>query len=384
MKRLLLVVTLLASPAIAADNAIVLTPGVGVTERSIDTTGANGPQSPVVVLGGTTGTPIYGTAGSANSNVFTVQGIASGVPQSVSQSGAWTVQQGTPPWSVSQSGVWTVQPGNTANTTPWLVTAQQSGAWTVNPTTAASWGIQAQGTPTAGQAGVLNQAAVVTATPTYTATQTAPITMDTAGNVRINCSTGCGGAGTISNAGTNTTSSTNIGAVTYNYGWTGSLWEQIKSTAGSQNVNVTNATNPGRTLNGSAVSGASPVVQPSAPNTGSVPFPIFSTGATTAGVLVKTAAATLFGCQLGNTGTTVAFVKIYNKGSGAPVVGTDAPVKTLIVPGPAAGGGGSNPTFGPGGMALSNGFGIGITGGITNGDTSSVAPNAVVVNCDYE
>jgi len=36
------------------------------------------------------------------------------------QSGAWTV-------AATQSGTWTVQPGNTANTTPWLVTIQQGG-----------------------------------------------------------------------------------------------------------------------------------------------------------------------------------------------------------------------------------------------------------------
>lgn len=31
----------------------------------------------------------------------------------------------------TQSGTWTVQPGNTANTTPWLVTAGQSGTWNI-------------------------------------------------------------------------------------------------------------------------------------------------------------------------------------------------------------------------------------------------------------
>jgi hypothetical protein len=79
----------------------------------------------------------------------------------VTQSGTWTVQQGTPPWSTTISGTatvvqptaanlnatvtgtvgvsgtvaasctqnatWTVQPGNTANTTPWLATINQGG-----------------------------------------------------------------------------------------------------------------------------------------------------------------------------------------------------------------------------------------------------------------
>ncbi len=52
----------------------------------------------------------------------------------VTQSGTWTVQQGTPPWSVNQSGTWTVQQG----TPPWSV--NQSGAWTVTQGPAAAIG----------------------------------------------------------------------------------------------------------------------------------------------------------------------------------------------------------------------------------------------------
>jgi hypothetical protein len=89
----------------------------------------------------------------------------------------------------------------------------------------------------------------------------------------------------------------------------------------------------------------------------------------------------VFGCQLANSSTTLAFVMIYNKAT-TPAVGTDTPVKVLIVPGPAAGGGGSNPTFGPGGIALSNGFGIGITGAVTG--STAVPTNNVTVNCDFE
>ncbi len=64
----------------------------------------------------------------------------------IGQGGTWTVgQSGT--WNVGQSGTWTVQPGNTANTTPWLMTVStalpagsntignvnQNGTWTVQP-----------------------------------------------------------------------------------------------------------------------------------------------------------------------------------------------------------------------------------------------------------
>lgn len=69
----------------------------------------------------------------------------SGVTQPVSGSGNFTVVQPTGTnlhavvdsgtVSANQSGIWIVQPGNTANTTPWLVTAGQSGApWSQNLT----------------------------------------------------------------------------------------------------------------------------------------------------------------------------------------------------------------------------------------------------------
>lgn len=56
------------------------------------------------------------TAGGA----LTVDGSAATQPVS----GTVAATQSTSPWvaSAAQSGTWTVQPGNTANTTPWLVT----------------------------------------------------------------------------------------------------------------------------------------------------------------------------------------------------------------------------------------------------------------------
>jgi hypothetical protein len=152
-------------PSYAADNTVILTPGSGVTMRSVDV--GSGVESSMVVLGSTTGTAIYGTAGTANANVITVQGIASGtaIPVSLAsttitgtvaatQSGSWTdtvtqstaanlnatvVGTGTFAVQAAQSGTWTVQPGNTANTTPWLVTGSGTAG------TAASGVITVQG-----------------------------------------------------------------------------------------------------------------------------------------------------------------------------------------------------------------------------------------------
>jgi hypothetical protein len=49
----------------------------------------------------------------------------------VSQSGTWTVQQGTPPWSVSQSGTWTVGRTWALSSGTDSVSAVQSGNWDV-------------------------------------------------------------------------------------------------------------------------------------------------------------------------------------------------------------------------------------------------------------
>jgi len=135
MKKLFIILAfLLPTLAQAADNAVTLTPGAGVTMRTRDI-GA-GVQSPYNILGDIAGAAIYGTAGAANTNVITVQGIASGVAQPVTMTS--TTITGTV--AATQSGTWTVQPGNTANTTAWLVTgiggtfpATQSGTWTVQP-----------------------------------------------------------------------------------------------------------------------------------------------------------------------------------------------------------------------------------------------------------
>lgn len=154
MKKLLLAILfLLPLPAIAADNAIVVTVGSGLTIRSKDI-GA-GVQSPVNILGDLTGTAIYGTAGTANANVITVQGIASGTVIPVSLTS--TTITGTV--AATQSGTWTVQPGNTANTTAWLVTGT-GGTFPVTQATAASLNATVVGTGTfatqAAQSGTWN------------------------------------------------------------------------------------------------------------------------------------------------------------------------------------------------------------------------------------
>ena len=274
----LLAALLAFAPAQAADNAITLQPGVGVTERSIDV-GA-GVQAPGVVLVNSAGTnligagssvPVSGTLAATQSgtwNIGTVNAITT--PVAATQSGAWTVGQGTGgasawlvtgtggtfpvtqsgawtsvvtsitnpvavtqsgtwnlaaltsitnPVAATQSGTWTVNPGNTANTTAWLVTgtggifpATQSGTWNITnisgtvslPTGASTAALQPSnntlGATTSGQTGTLVMGLVTTAAPTYTTGTVNGLSLDAAGNLRVNVTSSSAG-GTSSNFG---------------------------------------------------------------------------------------------------------------------------------------------------------------------------------------
>lgn len=101
-------------------------------------------QTGNLVMGAvTTASPIYTTAQTSPLSLTTAGALrvdSSAVTQPVS--GTVAVTQSTSPWVTSrnwtltsgtdsvasvQSGIWTVQPGNTANTTPWLVTDSSDG-----------------------------------------------------------------------------------------------------------------------------------------------------------------------------------------------------------------------------------------------------------------
>jgi hypothetical protein len=93
--------------------------------------------------------PALGTAGTASIDVLTVQGIAS--------------------------------------MTPFLT----------NPGTAANWGVLAQGSTTSGELGHLALGAVTTSAPSYTNAQSSALSLDTAGNLRVNVVAGGAGGGAV-------------------------------------------------------------------------------------------------------------------------------------------------------------------------------------------
>ncbi len=128
-----------------------------------------------------------GTAGTAATGVVTVQGIASGTPVSVSGTvtaggvaqGSTTSGQTGP---LTQCAVTTSAPTyTTAQTDP--LSCDTAGNLRITGSVTA--GGVAQGSTTSGQTGNLIQGAVTTAAPTYTTAQTDPLSLDTAGNLRV-------------------------------------------------------------------------------------------------------------------------------------------------------------------------------------------------------
>lgn len=104
--------------------------------------------------------------------------------------------------------------------------------------------------------------------------------------------------------------------------------------------------------------------------------------ASTNATSVKGSAGQVYSIQAFNINAAARYLKLYNKGS-APTVGTDTPVKTLLIPGNTAGAGF---VFDTGGMGLAFGTGIAfaITTGITDADTGAVAASEIVINIDYK
>lgn len=113
----------------------------------------------------------------------------------------------------------------------------------------------------------------------------------------------------------------------------------------------------------------------SATGTG-VSFKLISSASTNSTV-VKASNARMGAIVASNNGASPAYVKLYNK-STAPVVGTDVPVFTFMIPS------GASLSF-PSTYAIffSSGLGLAITNLIADTDTTAVALNQVSVNIHY-
>lgn len=203
----------------------------------------------------------------------------------------------------------------------------------------------------------------------------------TTGSLNVDCIAGCtggGGGGTSSNFNnTFPPAGTAIGVK--------NGANMVNLTAdGSNNLNVNIAAGllpPGNAVMGSStpVTWAIDQVPIKASSTS-----VIAPSTTPAGVLMRGAPAYVLALELGNIGSTPAYLKLYNKAT-APTCGTDTPVKRLIIPAAAtaANGAGSNITFAAG-VYFNTGLGYCITGGLADSDTTAVAANTVLVNIDWQ
>src|SRR5712671_5435327 len=214
MKKILLLLLCLASPAIAADNTVLVTPCTSgcVTMRSIDVgTGVQSMAQSLVnssgtnIIGAGTTVPVSGTL-TAVTTVTTVTTVGTLTtitnPVAVTESGTWNI--------TNISGTITLPTGaSTAAKQPAFGTAGTASADVIsiqgiasmtpllaNPGTASLWGVVTQGSTTSGQSGQMAMGAVTTASPSYTTAQTSPLSLDTAGSLRVAIISGAGSGGT--------------------------------------------------------------------------------------------------------------------------------------------------------------------------------------------
>jgi hypothetical protein len=217
--------------------------------------------------------------------------------------------------NVAQNGTWTVQPGNTANTTPWLVSVNSAIA------------VSVQNTLT-----VLNA------------------------------------------AGTNLMGGVSVRGIV-----------SVMFEGGSDHmpVSVANALRPNtdKVLIGMVSVADSVIKTQDVPGTtGGVALYSQMVSANTTGILVKNAAGQLYGIHAFNTLSTPLYVKMYNKAT-APTVGSDAVVARYVIPGNTGGAGFSLAI--PAGTPFTTGIGVGITGGITDNNTTAPAADSAYINVYY-
>src|SRR6185312_12705946 len=202
---------LATNPALAADNAIVLTPGAGVTERSKDV--GVGVQSPVVINGDTSGNPLITAPGTPNASfALPVQGVTGGSPVPIS-----AASLPLPAGAATATGLTTInttlgspfQAGGSIGNTGF--NALQGGSanavgnpFFVSPGTGATWAATQSGLwnvgGAAGAAVTMQNAAVANGNGT-----SLTVTNYTVALINVNCSVACSGGTTINFEGTDST-----------------------------------------------------------------------------------------------------------------------------------------------------------------------------------
>ena len=95
---------------------------------------------------------------------------------------------------------------------------------------------------------------------------------------------------------------------------------------------------------------------------------------------IKASAGQLYGLFATNANAAPRYLKIYNKAT-APVVGSDVPLQTYLIPGNAAGAGFTR--YIPHGIPFTVGIALAITAGAADADASAIGAAEVIVNLEY-
>lgn len=105
--------------------------------------------------------------------------------------------------------------------------------------------------------------------------------------------------------------------------------------------------------------------------------------ASTNATSLKTSAGHIYAIQVFNTNAAARYLKLYNKAT-APTVGTDVPIKVILIPGASASAGaGAAPSWTTG-FKFTVGIAYAVTTGAAHSDTGAVAAAEIVVNIDYK
>ena len=112
---------------------------------------------------------------------------------------------------------------------------------------------------------------------------------------------------------------------------------------------------------------------------GTTPYKLISTSSTNANV-VKASGGNLYSIIAIGLGTSVAYLKFYNKET-APIVGTDIPVMTIPIPTDTQGAGVSIP-FSIG-VNFPLGIALAITAGAGDSDDTIILADEVIINLTY-
>lgn len=310
--------------------------------------------------------PALGTAGSASSDVITVQGVASMTALKVDGSAV------TQPISGTLSAVTSLTQfnGNAISTGNGV-----AGAGVLRVTLASD----GTGVVAATQSGTWNVGTVSTLT-----------TLSQFGGNAINLGNGTVGTGTLrvtlASDGTGVVAATQSG--TWNVGTVSTV--TTVSQFGGNAINLGNGTVGTGTLRVTLASDSTGQVALAAGSatvgnvglvtrtSGGLSISRVISAATTNATSAKGSAGQVYSIMASNTNASARYLKLYNKAS-APTVGSDTPVMTILIPPNSSGVVGQWPH----GIAFGTGIAYAITTGVADADTGAVSANENVVHVMY-